>query len=128
DRPSSSDGTSKRRGRSRAGRTGLWGAKISVLPANRGFPAMRTEFWHPTGIPLDRQVLSCEARGGLGSARARGPSASPKARRRRGLGEGPPHTPHHQQAGVRFTSDRAFRSEVGRVAPASSVVIAPRER
>jgi hypothetical protein len=26
----------------------LWGAKISVLPANRGFPAMRTEFWHPT--------------------------------------------------------------------------------
>jgi trans-aconitate methyltransferase len=26
----------------------LWGAKISVLPANRGFSWTRTEFWHPT--------------------------------------------------------------------------------
>jgi hypothetical protein len=25
----------------------LWGAKIDVLPANRGFPAMRTEFLAP---------------------------------------------------------------------------------
>ncbi len=26
----------------------LWGAKISVLPANRRFLIARTEFWHPT--------------------------------------------------------------------------------
>jgi hypothetical protein len=35
----------------------LWGAKISVLPANRGFPAMRTEFWHPTRSGSDCGVL-----------------------------------------------------------------------
>ena len=27
----------------------LWGAKISVLPANHRFLGERTEFWHPTG-------------------------------------------------------------------------------
>jgi hypothetical protein len=27
----------------------VWGAKISVLPANRRFLETRTEFWHPTG-------------------------------------------------------------------------------
>ena len=29
-------------------RLGLWGAKIGVLPANRRFLGVRTEFWHPT--------------------------------------------------------------------------------
>ena len=29
----------------------LWGAKISVLPANPRFLPVRTEFWHPTGLP-----------------------------------------------------------------------------
>jgi DNA-directed RNA polymerase sigma subunit (sigma70/sigma32) len=28
----------------------VWGAKISVLPANRRFLGVRTEFWHPTGL------------------------------------------------------------------------------
>jgi hypothetical protein len=28
----------------------VWGAKISVLPANGDFSGARTDFWHPTGI------------------------------------------------------------------------------
>ncbi len=40
----------------------VWGAKISVLPANRRFLAVRTEFWHPTA----RTALSIgQVRGAL---------------------------------------------------------------
>jgi hypothetical protein len=35
----------------------LWGAKISVLPANRRFLAVRTEFWHPTGFTHPNRVI-----------------------------------------------------------------------
>jgi hypothetical protein len=34
----------------------VWGAKISVLPANRQFLGGRTEFWHPTRISASPRV------------------------------------------------------------------------